>query len=387
MTKNFLLILLIFKYRDCQNNCYQLINNSKCNCSIDYTNTNLIITCSDFISNDEIKLPNITANKVKVVSGLTKWPHIPENFINTARLDFSFNRIVSIGDLSNCHNLRTLNCSHNRLIDIPNSLIKVKNLISLDLSFNLIEYLNMELFMTSVSNFEILYFWSELRYLDLSWNRIKIVANMDSFIFGMPFLIQFDLSNNQIIQINITNISQNSEKISQLIKKKYETGVLVEFVYATCNFIYNQLDNYFLFLNNNQIEYFEFGFKEIYQTFMKINGFISDDYLYVRFTSILLGSERINCSCGLFEDFNFLINGPLNESQYFESLNKSLLASTQCKANNNESINIISDLTSGKSQFWGTCIQNSAARFLNFNLNLIYVIFMFHFFLIFINIL
>ena len=50
------------------------------------------------------------------------------------------------------------------------------------------------------------------------------------------------------------------KKENHLIKILYETSVLVDFIYATCNFIYNQLDNYFLFLNYNQIEYFEFGF-------------------------------------------------------------------------------------------------------------------------------
>ena len=87
-----LLLVLIFKCGACQNNCYQLINNSNCSCSIDSTSNNLVITCSDFLSNQENMLPNLSAKNVKVVSDLTEWPHIPDNFIITTRLDFSYNQ-------------------------------------------------------------------------------------------------------------------------------------------------------------------------------------------------------------------------------------------------------------------------------------------------------
>ena len=59
---------------------------------------------------------------------------------------------------------------------------------------------------------------------------------------------------------------------------------------------------------------------------MRLNANISADYLYVRFTSIYLGDNQLKFNCALFDDFYFFVNGPLNKSQYFKNLNKSLLA-------------------------------------------------------------
>ena len=81
-------VFLIFKNEADQKNvssinCNEEIYNSNCNCSFDDTSNQLVITCSDFSSNDEIKLPNISAQNVKVVSGLKKWPNLPKIFFYT----------------------------------------------------------------------------------------------------------------------------------------------------------------------------------------------------------------------------------------------------------------------------------------------------------------
>ena len=351
-----------FSEKDCE---YLQMNDSNNNCSIEYNKSYLFFTCSDFWSNYDNKLPNISAKKVKVVSALTKWPCIPRNFINTTKLDFSYNQIDLIGDLSNCPNLKTLNCSFNRLIKFPESLIQVIALQKLDLSYNLIEILDMEFFVSSKDEL-ITYFVSEIRFLNLSWNKIKIVNNMDLFIFGLPVLIQFDLRNNQISRIDMSSPSQITQKINSHIKDKLTAIFLVDLVY---NVDFVELENYVLFLNDNQIKYLNFAFSEIFRLLMEINKYISVDYLYVRFASIYLGANKINCSCGLFEDFYFLINGPLNKSKYFKNLNKSLLASTECKISKNESINLISNLITGslkRSQFCE--VNNEVAHLYSFYL-------------------
>jgi Leucine-rich repeat (LRR) protein len=344
---------------------YQSTNESNCNCSIDNTSTNLVITCTDFSSDHENILPNVSAKNVKVVSGLTKWPRIPDNFINTTRLDFSFNKIDLIGDLSNCPNLIVLNCSHNRLINIPKSLSQVRFLKTLDLNHNLIEVLDMELFMSVTINATTHFYLSNIRYLYIAGNKIKIINNMDLFIFGMPFLVQVDLGFNQIEQINLRSLSQFSENINKIITENYDPSIIVNDIYS----LGNKSQSYWFYIRNNRIENVDFGLMGLYITLKKINEQISVDYLYLRFESIYLAANQIKCSCALFEDFNFLLNGPLNQSKYFKNLSKSPLAYTECKTSNNESINLISDLTTGKSKRSKFCVMNNAvAHLLSLNL-------------------
>ena len=84
LQKNMYFLIFVFLIlKNDSIDCNEEILNSNCNYSIDYTISNLLITCSDFSSNDEIKLPNISAKIVKVVSGLKKWPNLPKNFSNT----------------------------------------------------------------------------------------------------------------------------------------------------------------------------------------------------------------------------------------------------------------------------------------------------------------
>ena len=348
-TKNFSLI-----------DCNEEISNSNCNCSFDDTSNQLVITCSDFSSNDEIKLPNISAQNVKVVSGLKKWPNLPKNFINTTKLDFSLNQIDSIGDLANCPNLIKLNCSYNRLINIPKNLIQVRLLYTLDLNDNLIEVLDMELFMSVMIKDTTYYFLSYIRYLYLGGNKIKLVNNMDLFIFGMPFLIYADLSHNHITQINISSLSKYSYHINKIVSKNQDSNTIVNKIYSIERNNFNTHQNYWFYISHNRIEYVNFGFMGLFKTLMEINANISIDYFLVRFASIYLGANQIKCSCALFDDFYFLVNGPLNKSQYFKNLTKSRLASTECKTNNNESIKLITDLTTGKSKRSQFCGMNNA---------------------------
>ena len=232
---NLIFLFLIFINQFYEKNftsidCNEEIYNSNCNCSVDYTISNLLITCSEFLSNDEIILPNNLAKKVKIVSGLNKWPNLPKNFFNRTKFDFSLNQINLIGDLSNCPNLIALDCSHNRLINIPKNLYQVRLLQTLNLDYTLIEVLDMELFMSITIN-ATHYYLSNIRYLYLGGNKIKMINNMDLFIFGMPLLVQFDLSFNQITQINISSLSQHSYRMIKFIRENYDFNTLVrEFI-------------------------------------------------------------------------------------------------------------------------------------------------------------
>ena len=366
-------VFLIFKNEADQKNfslidCNEKIYNSNCSCNVNYTITDLVITCSDFLYNDEIKLPNISAKNVKVISGLKKWPNLQNNFINTTKLDFSYNQIDLIGDLSNCPNLEVLDCSHNRLINIPKNLYQVCFLVTLNLKYNLIEVLDMELFMSFMINATTHYFLGNIRFLYLDGNKIKLVNKMDLLIFGMPFLIQFDLSYNQITQINISSLSQFSFYINLVIRQKYDSNFIVNKFFSIDNNQYNKEQYYRFYISNNRIEYVNFGFMGLFMTLMGINANISIDYILVRFASIYLGANQIKCSCALFDDFYFLLNGPLNKSQYFKNLSQSSLASTECERSNNETVKLISELASGKlkrSQFCG--MNNAIPHFLIFN--------------------
>jgi hypothetical protein len=206
-------------------------------------------------------------------------------------------------------------------------------------------------------------------------NKIKIVNNLDLFILGMPHLIQLQFSFNKMQQVNTGNISKYSKGLAKIVKILYNTDVIV-------NRFYRVIPNktYALLLDDNQIEYVNFGLKALYEALMEVNDQISVDYLFRRVSSALLTNNKIKCTCSLFDDLNFLVNGVFNTStsQYFKSLGTSLIANTQCETKENEKINLISNLKAGnlsRSQF---CDSSKAVDQI-YGLN--------YFFLYFINVL
>jgi Leucine-rich repeat (LRR) protein len=346
---------------------------------MDSLNSYLVISCKDYLIKDDNKLPNISAQYFKIVLGLTEWPYIPSCFRSSLYADFSNNFIESIGDLSNLASLEQLNVSKNLLTKIPNNFAQIKGLLSLDLSYNYIEVVDMVYFFCDFnSSTHIItqkYITSSLIFLNLKNNRIKIVNNFDLFIFGMFQLIQFDLRFNKIKQVNIGNISQYSKDLAQKAKILFTSDLIVNRIFTLFPY-----ENYMLLLNDNQIEYVNFGLKALYEVLMEINANISVDYLFRRVSSALLTNNKIKCTCGLFDDLNFLVNGVFNTStsQYFKSLGTSLIANTQCETKENEKINLISNLKAGnlsRSQF---CDSSKAVDQI-YGLN--------YFFLYFINVL
>ena len=313
---------------DCQ---YEAFNKSNCKCSME--NNFLLISCNDHLDDDDNKLPNITAKYVKMYFGLTEWPYIPSYFNDTIYLDFSFNSIKSIEDFTNCPNLRMLNVSNNILTEIPKNLAQIRNLLILDLAYNLIEVVYMEYFISkynsSTKNLRNEYFLSSLIYLFLGGNKIKVINNLDLLFFGLTQLNRFDLSFNEIKQLNIDGLSQYSKKLFQSEKIVFKI-----------NPIY---DSYFFLFNDNQIEYVKFGFKGLFDSLMELNVQISVDFLYIRFSTIFLKNNKINCSCGLFDDLSFLVNGPLNKSQYFKNFSLTPLFFTECQTKNKKNINLFTD--------------------------------------------
>ena len=126
--------------------------------------------------------------------------------------------------------------------------------------------------------------------------------------------------------------------------------------------------NYWFYISHNRIEYVNFGFMGLFITLMRINANISIDYVLVRFASIYLGYNQIKCSCALFDDFYFLVNGPLNKSQYFKNMSKNRLVYTECITKNKKIIKLFKDLTTGKSKRSEFCgMNNAVTHFLIFN--------------------
>ena len=355
-------IIIVYKCAYCQHfdpnsfaeiNCQdEAFNRSSCICLIDSLNSFLAISCKDYLMNDDNKLPNISAQYIKIVLGLTKWPYIPSCFKSSLYADFSYNFIESIGDLSNLKSVRMLNVSKNLLTKIPNNLAQIKGLLSLDLSFNSIEVVDLEYFFYEYNS-------CSLIYLYLGNNRIKIVNNLDLFIFGMFQLIQFDLSFNEINQVNVGNISKYSKNFVKKANIWFTTDLMVDRIFRILSYT-----NYMLLLNDNQIEYVNFGLKALYEVLMEINANISVDYLFRKVSSAFLRNNKITCNCGLFDDLNFLVNGVFNTSQYFESFGTSLIAYTQCQTKENKKINLISNLIAGNSSRSQFCENSKAVNHL-----------------------
>ena len=381
-----ILVVSIFKYLassdyvsiDCQD---EILNKSSCTCNMleyDYYNeVILIIECNDFLHSASIKLPNISAYGVKVISTFTQWPYIPRNYMDyTVYFDFSKNQIDAVGDLSNCPNLEKLNLSNNFLTEIPKNLAQTPKLTILDLTSNSIEIVDMKLFVSgfnsSTNNLTSQLYLSQLQYLYLAENNIKLINSLDLFIFGLPFLVRLDLSLNKIRELNLGSISQYSKSLNKMVKEKFNSDTIVKKIYTIKSGSY-----YGYFFASNDIEVLNLGFRGIYEALTEVNANISIDYLYVRFTSVLLVYNNLKCSCGLFEDLNFVINGPLNKSKFFEYFPLSSIAPTQCQLITNKNINFSIDLKMKKIKRSEFCnASNSLASMFSFSLYLNLCIFL-----------
>ena len=121
---------------------------------------------------------------------------------------------------------------------------------------------------------------------------------------------------------------------------------------------------YLMNFTNNSLTNVLFNFSQLYTM---INSVIpaEDTYLLQKQASILLTPEnQIICDCGLYSDFNFIINGAYSTSLKPTGLSTSNLANTYCKYANvlyNIYSLVASQNTTSISKFCASVSLNSSA--------------------------
>ena len=285
---------------DCKDNDF----NKFCQCIYNNTKDTLIMTCNSTLEDSLHKLPLFSVVDVIVFNSYDHWPMIPVEYLNTYYLTLSYNKIESIGDLTHLDNLKFLNVSRNRISKIDKSLTMLKELIAIDLCYNLLEEIHFEDLVidsdkdTFDPNRDQIF--SKLKILLLVGNRIKQIYNLDLAFVGMPLLNMLAMDDNRLTSVEVNDLSQQSLNVIKKAKQAIQTNATyMDFISSISMTIY-----YFGF-NINPITYVHFNFKamlnEIFSPF-KVN-------FMTRFLSISMegASDKIICDCNIYMDFYFLI--------------------------------------------------------------------------------
>ena len=304
---------------DCNN-----VHLKECACVFD-DNSIFKMGCEAYLESSNTYLPNIKAQFVSIKQTFVTWPTIPEVYLNyTIFMDLSYNQIDIIGNISNILNIQYLNLSNNIIARINPDICRLHDMYVLDLSFNLLEVINFEDFLcstdTDVPNEDdsISNVYSVLEYLILKGNRIKKIHNLDLLYTGMPILGLFDVSKNQLTEINIASVSKSSKNLLKKIFMITEQSDAVKYV---ANLI-NQKIKIYTDFSNNSISYVHFNFREIYSVI--IDQLPITTNLLLRFVSVDLSSNNIVCNCDLYDDVRFVVHDmnyliPLNLNFVFLS--------------------------------------------------------------------
>lgn len=311
-----------------------------CTCVYDDQNSLMQMTCNSYLADSSSKLPEIAAGMVSIKKAYNKWPAISKTFQKTAFFDVSLNKIDSIGDLSNLIAVQYMNLSLNAITKVNPDICKLANLFVLDLSYNQIEVLKFEDFVCETTsnklNKNTNYLFSNLEYLFLIGNKIKQILRLDLIFVAMPLLTELELAGNEITSINVNDLSVNSynvlAKLKAVIDQYNNEDYFIQGISSTTQF-------YFGF-TQNLIQSVYFNFEAIYNGITSVIG-ISDNLL-IKFGSIDLVMNPINCDCRLFKDFDFIVNGPFGDSQYYSNFTETLLVQTECANpnDNNAALNI-----------------------------------------------
>lgn len=316
-----------------ENPCHKHFSaNSACNCSFDEEQSSLIINCDSYLEQNHNIFPDITALEVVAINVFTKWPYIPESFNKTSYIHLEFNRIESIDELSNLNQLTYLNLSYNLLTRMNPDICKLKKLLALDLSFNMIQILDMQDFICG-SGADLNGIMSSLRYLAVNNNKIKHLYSFDMFFIGMFWLRDFYINDNLIKYIIVDRISdQTANNLIDELNKAFHKNdsIKTEFENAIYGVMFKSLN-----FSNNPIELVRFNFEIIFNSFTKIASI--ENYFYMKFSSIEL--KELNCDCNFFNDLKFLLKEFFFGKKY---LIFSTIFLANCRNLNNQSlINII----------------------------------------------
>ena len=158
-----------------------------CSCDVSSNGQNAIqtMTCGSYLTNaTQNPLPPISTSKppikVQISNTYTMFPTVPVQYLLLDNFDLSNNRIKTIGNLTNLANLLSFDLSYNLLSQLPKSmslclLIKCE---TIDLSYNLLETVYFESFVceTNTSSLDLStnYVFSNLLKLSLAGNLIKV---------------------------------------------------------------------------------------------------------------------------------------------------------------------------------------------------------------------
>jgi Leucine-rich repeat (LRR) protein len=195
-----------------------------CTCIFNSESNTLSIECLSFDDMNCYIFPNIELQSISVNRAFTKWPKIPNLFKLLSKLEMFNNKIDSIGELMNLLNLQYLNLSSNSIEYISPTLCLLDNLVSLDLSYNKIEFVNFKTFVC-FKNYQAKI--SNLEYLYLQGNRITNLFSFENFLFSMVLVKEFNISFNKISRIENNNLTTFSDEIVNRMFKnsKYNADI------------------------------------------------------------------------------------------------------------------------------------------------------------------
>ena len=376
------LVLIIFLARsnyqappiiDTSTDCLDtFLRSQNCSCSIaqppNGRNGVETMTCNgNYLTNaTQNTLPGLnTANlplTVQIKNTYTMFPTIPASYINLLNFDLSSNQITSIGDLTNLPNVFTFYMNRNLLTSIPSSICSLTKVQNMDFSYNLIQIVYFESFVcnseTSALNTSTNYVFSSLQMLGLNGNMIRQIYRADLIFVGMPLLYYLDMSNNSLTQINVTNLSTNSiniiTKANAMITSQNYPAYYDSFINTQSAFTYN------LNFSSNMLTTVKFDFSDIYQLFIQV---IPSESIYMlkKLSSISLNpGNPVQCDCGIYSDYNFVLNGAFNRSYLPTSLNTSQISRTYCNFVN-ASFNLYKQIQSNNISLYQICPSISSA--------------------------
>ena len=229
---------------------------------------------------------------VYAIDSFTKWPMFKSKFRKLEYIDFSFNKIESIGDLNNIQKLKYLNLSYNLISQVNPNMCMLKRLQYLDLSNNELEAFHFDYFFCNKSSA------TRLKYLNLMGNKIKYLFSLDLVFIGLPSLKTLDLRFNKLSEIEINELSNSSIRLLEKFKsyRLNKSDVLEKFMKNSTTHFY---------LTNNFFLSIKLNFKLIYESLVDILPV--SGYLLTKFSSIHLDLDKLECDCNLFKDVNFFL--------------------------------------------------------------------------------
>ena len=237
--------------------------------------------------------------------------------------------------MSNLISLNYLNLTNNLISKINPEICRLKKLVALDLSYNLIEVLSFKVFLCDLdldlesSEFKFNDILSSLKYLGLSNNKIKEICKLDLLFIGMPFVSLFEISGNKLINLKIRNLSNISINLLNIYKEKVNNSKSLVSLFEKT---FNSMHLYSFDILENPIERVQIKFETLFNA---IKNVVNGDFnLLKKFNSFRIKS--LNCDCNFYNDLKFFYDRFLNISSNITR--QSLVGKTVCKNMNNTPI-------------------------------------------------